>query len=142
MTVTPDLIEVPALPSKKKRGGARPGAGRPKGFREMASHHARMTVANYAKQYTTEAIDVLRKIALTGKNESARVAAANALLDRGHGKPPQAVEVNASGSIALEVQQHALTIQQLSREERALLRQLLEMRKAATAPPVIDMEKA
>ena len=79
---------------------------------------------------------------MTDKNEAARVNAANSLLDRGWGKAAQALEVSASGSIALEVQQHALTIQQLSREERALLRQLLEMRKAATAPPVIDMEKA
>jgi hypothetical protein len=131
-------VEIPA--SRKKRGGARPGAGRPKGFREMSSHHARMMVSNYAKEHTKEAVDVLRAIMKGGRNESARVAAANSILDRGWGKPAQAVEVTASGSIALEVQ-HAVTIEQLSAEERALLRQLLESRLAAKALPVIDVRE-
>lgn len=46
-----------------------------------------------AKDATPHAIRTLVEIALSGASESARVAAANALLDRGHGKPGQSVTV-------------------------------------------------
>ena len=42
-----------------------------------------------ARQHTPTAIDALVKIATSGKNESARVAASTALLDRGWGRPTQ-----------------------------------------------------
>lgn len=46
-------------------------------------------IRSLARAHTEIAIKVLAGIAKDGTNESARVAAATALLDRGWGKPPQ-----------------------------------------------------
>jgi hypothetical protein len=56
--------------------------GRPKIIEEIKT---------LAREYTETAIDTLVHIAENGKQESARVAAASALLDRGWGKPMQPV---------------------------------------------------
>ena len=40
-----------------------------------------------------QVINALLEIAVSGMSESARVAACNAILDRGHGKPGQSVTV-------------------------------------------------
>lgn len=45
-----------------------------------------------ARQYASEALLTLAMIARMGKTESARLAAANALLDRGYGKPRVTVD--------------------------------------------------
>ena len=52
---------------------------------------AKEDIRDYARKYGHQAIDVLTR-AMNGKEVpySARVAAANALLDRGYGKPAQA----------------------------------------------------
>ena len=60
---------------EKGRSG-NPG-GRPKGDGE---------IRELARQHTTTALRTLIEIAEHGENESARVSAANALLDRGWGK--------------------------------------------------------
>jgi hypothetical protein len=44
-------------------------------------------IRELARQHTVMALRTLREIAEHGENESARVAAANSLLDRGWGKP-------------------------------------------------------
>ena len=44
-------------------------------------------VANLARSYTTEAIDTLVALMRTGKDERVRGTAAQALLERGWGKP-------------------------------------------------------
>ena len=44
-------------------------------------------IRELARQHTGTALRTLIEIAERGENESARVAAANALLDRGYGKP-------------------------------------------------------
>ena len=49
-------------------------------------------LAELAKQYTDDALETLRSIAAEGESESARVSAANALLDRGYGRPSQAIQ--------------------------------------------------
>jgi hypothetical protein len=75
------------------RGGIRPGSGRPKGARTChAPQEAKEDIRDYARKYGHQAIDVLTR-AMNGKDVpySARVAA-NALLDRGYGKPAQATE--------------------------------------------------
>ena len=66
------------MPWAKGQSG-NPG-GRPK---EMAE------VLKLARDNGETAIKALVKVATDGKSESARVAAAVALLDRGFGKPPQ-----------------------------------------------------
>jgi Family of unknown function (DUF5681) len=61
---------------EKGRSG-NPG-GRPKGDGE---------IRELARQHTITALQTLAEICQNGENESARVAAANALLDRAWGKP-------------------------------------------------------
>src|SRR5215469_2472053 len=61
---------------EKGRSG-NPG-GRPKGHGDLRE---------LARQHTEDALATLVEICRNGENEGARVAAANALLDRGWGKP-------------------------------------------------------
>ena len=56
-------------------------------------------IREYAQQFTTDAIDGLSQIARTSTSDAARVAAWNSILDRGHGKPIQGVDVE----VALEI---------------------------------------
>lgn len=71
------------------RGGKREGAGRPKG----AVNKATADIREAAQQYSSQALSVLVKVATEGESEAARVAAANAILDRAHGKPGQSLQV-------------------------------------------------
>ena len=80
-----------------KRGGARPGAGRPKGSRNRATDQHKATLEELARSYTEVAIQALVNIAQAGESESARVSAASAILDRGYGKPHQATSVSGPG---------------------------------------------
>ena len=72
-------------------GGARPGAGRKKG----SINKATADIREAAKQFTDDALMVLSEIMRSSESDAARVAAANSILDRGHGKPRQSVEVEA-----------------------------------------------
>jgi hypothetical protein len=76
---------------KSGRGGKRPGAGRPKG----SVNKATADIREAASVYSDQALKVLVQIATSGESEAARVSAANAILDRAHGKPRQSVEVDA-----------------------------------------------
>lgn len=80
-------------------GGARPGAGRPKGAPNKAGRELR----ELAQQYTETALAALVKIAKTGESESARVSAATALLDRGYGRPAQAIEHSGPDGEAIQI---------------------------------------
>ena len=56
-------------------------------------------IAALARTHTEDAIAVLVSIAENPKaNDNARISAANSLLDRGHGKPPQAVAVKTESN--------------------------------------------
>lgn len=74
------------------RGGPRPGAGRkpdkPTSARfDVPKVKASVAdVTELAKTHTQLAVQVLAEIAANGDKDAARVAAANALLDRAHGK--------------------------------------------------------
>lgn len=73
------------------RGGPRPGSGRKKGkytapLREIARKHTDKAVKTL--------IDILDD---AGAPASARVSAANSILDRGYGKPVQPVDGDGEG---------------------------------------------
>jgi len=68
------------------------GRGRPKGSLNKAT----ATVKEAAQAFTDDALKVLAEIMKGGESEAARVAAANSILDRGHGKPKQALDVEAN----------------------------------------------
>lgn len=84
------------------RGGRRPGAGRPQGGRSRATKQAKSTLSDLAREHTKTALDVLVKVAKTGESESARVSAANAILDRAYGKPSQSHEHSGPGGAPIQ----------------------------------------
>lgn len=85
-SATPEKESSKINPSR--RGGARPGAGRPKGRKNRRT----LEIEAAAKKYANDALKALVEVAKTGSTEGARVSAAVALLDRGYGRPRQALE--------------------------------------------------
>ncbi len=82
------------------RGGARNGAGRRKGTPNKAT----ADVKEAAAVYTAGAVATLAEIMQSPEHPAAaRVSAANALLDRAHGKPKQSVDVEGVVNGALTV---------------------------------------
>jgi len=82
------------------RGGARPGAGRKPG----QVSQAKRDIAEMAKGHAAKALEVLIGIASNSKAPSAaRVSAASAILDRGYGKPRQAVDMDGAFAGSLTV---------------------------------------
>jgi hypothetical protein len=85
-------------------GGARPGAGRPKG----KPNKANLEVRELARVYGPDAIAELARIAGLTKqpgsdNEGTRVAAIKELIDRGYGKATQPITGEDGGPLALMV---------------------------------------
>ena len=82
------------------RGGARTGAGRPKGVKSKAKPHNAICkeIKAIAQQYSAVALETLVDVCTNCDIPQARVAAATAILDRGWGKPPQAVAVRADAN--------------------------------------------
>jgi hypothetical protein len=64
----------------------------------VASGQERRELREAAREFTDSAIEALVAICKNGQSESARVAAANALLDRGYGKPVQAIDNTIRGT--------------------------------------------
>lgn len=75
------------------KGGARPGAGRKPGIPNKAT----ASIREAAQQYTQQALETLANVMRFGESESAKVAAANSILDRGHGKPVQMISGDPEG---------------------------------------------
>ena len=63
------------------------GQGRPKGSKNKATQE----LQELARVHTPAAIKELARLAVAAESETARVAAINSLLDRGHGKPSQSI---------------------------------------------------
>ncbi len=75
-----------------QRGGVREGAGRPAGSPNRATISMKSRLSELAREFTWTALNTLADIAENGQSETARIAAATALLDRGFGKPREATE--------------------------------------------------
>ena len=78
-------------------GGMREGSGRPAGAVNKATSELKLNLSELAREYTNDALDTLVDVMKSGQSESARIAAATAILDRGYGRPTKAtsLEVNA-----------------------------------------------
>jgi len=89
---------------KDKRGGRRPGSGRKPLLPDIAPIIERMEVAKTARSYAHLALQAYVEIC-TDRNQpgAARVAAANAIMDRGYGKPPQSIEHSNKDGNPLEI---------------------------------------
>jgi hypothetical protein len=93
-------VESDAMSDKTRKAGGRPFqkgvSGNPGGRRKQDYR-----IKDLAQKHTTEAIATLRSIMKGSDDDRARVAAANAILDRGYGKPAQSVDVtNSDGSMS------------------------------------------
>lgn len=78
--------------AKSARGGKRPGAGRKPGSKHRATREQKATLSDLARQHTSTALNALVHVATKSDSDSARVAAANAILDRAYGRPTQSHE--------------------------------------------------
>ncbi len=89
-------------------GGSKPGerrGGKQVGSRNLATKDAKLALEDLAKEYAPEALKVLAEVMAKSQSDPARVAAANGLLDRGYGKPRQAMEI--SGDLKLRTMSDA-----------------------------------
>jgi hypothetical protein len=93
--------------SKVTRGGARPGAGRPKGSVSevrQAQLRAEATLRELAAEHTPEAIRTLVEMMQDQATPAAaRVSAIRELLDRAHGKPAQTIVGDEERPIPLAI---------------------------------------
>ena len=78
-------------------GGMREGSGRPAGAVNKATSGLKLNLSELAREYTHDAVDALVDVMQSSQSDSARIAAANAILDRGYGRPKKttSLEVNA-----------------------------------------------
>ena len=67
-------------------GGARPGAGKPKGSRNRATVAQKATFAELAKALAPEALQTLADVMRNSESDNARVAASNSIIERAYGK--------------------------------------------------------
>jgi len=71
--------------------GRKPGTPKTGGRKAGTPNKATANVKAAAQVYTVEAIETLAAIMRKSESDQARVAASNAILDRGHGKPSQTI---------------------------------------------------
>lgn len=70
-------------------------SGNPKGRAKIVLEDGR-ALSDVAKEYTTEAIETLASVMREGQSDKARISAANALLDRGWGRPKQDMDLGVN----------------------------------------------
>lgn len=100
------------------RGGKRPGAGRKRGSKSKLTVAQKRTLTELARDHTEDAVKTLADIMLNGRaTASARVTAANSILDRGWGRAPQAITGPNGGPIQT-VDLTKLSADDLTRLER------------------------
>ena len=71
-------------------GGIREGSGRPVGAVNKATSELKFNLSELARQHTNDALDTLVDVMKSGHSDSARIAAATAILNRGYGRPTMA----------------------------------------------------
>lgn len=99
------MTEEPKLTKKgkpDKRGGARKGSGRKLGSRQIATDEQRVAISALARQHTPTALKTLLRVCKKSGSDAAAVSAAEALLNRGYGRPAQSVEMTGSLTVKLE----------------------------------------
>ena len=78
-------------------GGMREGSGRPIGAVNKATSGLKFNLSELARQHTNDAIDTLVDVMKSSQSDSARIAAATTILDRGYGRPTTAQVDNLIG---------------------------------------------
>jgi len=78
-------------------GGMREGSGRPVGAVNKATSELKFNLSELAREYTNDALDTLVDVMQSSQSDSARIAAATAILDRGYGRTTKttSLKVNA-----------------------------------------------
>ena len=95
------------------RGGRREGAGRPPGSPNALTAMQKRSLSEIACDHTIEALETLVAIMNDGNaSAAARISAAIAVLDRGHGRPAQTVAVAPAPS-APDIDLSVLTDEEL-----------------------------
>jgi hypothetical protein len=95
-------------------------SGRPRRPDTIATRQIFVTVKTAARALTQEAIDTLAAVMSDQKAPpAARISAAVALLDRGHGRPSQAVDLNIGCDLARLTDDELETLERIM--ERATL---------------------
>jgi hypothetical protein len=89
----------------KSRGGRRPGAGRPLGVSNKLTRPLRELAALHSEG----CIAVLVELRDHAEAEQVRLAAANALLDRGHGRPRQEIDMRDDNKITVILDQRPVS---------------------------------
>jgi hypothetical protein len=74
----------------------REGSGRPAGVVNKATSGLKLNLSELAREHTQDALSALVGVMNTSQSDSARIAAATAILDRGYGRPTKttSLEVN------------------------------------------------
>ena len=75
----------------------REGSGRPAGAVNKATSELKLNLSELAREYTNDALDTLVEVMQSSQSDSARIAAATAILDRGYSRSTKttSLEVNA-----------------------------------------------
>ena len=68
-------------------GGMREGSGRPLGSVNKATKELKLNLSELAREYTQDSLMTLVDVMQSSQSDSARIAAATAILDRGYGRP-------------------------------------------------------
>jgi hypothetical protein len=80
--------------------GRKPGGPKTGGRQKGSPNKTTSTLRDMARQYTAVSLKALSDIVINGESEAARVSAANALLDRGYGKPTTVIGGDEDGGPA------------------------------------------
>lgn len=72
-------------------------SGNPKGKPLGTKNRSTIELQQAAREYSGEALQTLVQICRHGGSEQARIAAANSILDRAYGRPPQALHHTGDG---------------------------------------------